>query len=215
MRALGRKPTLLLSSDYPVTVGADGALYFAEPRADGRLEIVRLSPARERGVLTTLPAESDGGPVRWLNGIAARPDGSIYYAEDAAVRRIDPRGEIATVASRIEVPECDRSPDWDAKLGPFLRGLAVAEDGTVHAAASACGAVLRITPDGAVTSVLRATWPWRPTAVAVHGGDVYVLEYTHDAPGDDRRDWVPRVRKLEPDGTVVEVAIVERVGGSR
>jgi sugar lactone lactonase YvrE len=210
MRAVGRDPMVLLSSDYPVVVGADGALYFAEPRADRRLEIVRLLPGGERGVLVTLPAESDGGAVRWLNGIAAAADASIYYAENAAVRRIDSRGEIATIASRIEVPDCEPMPHAEAHLGPYLRGLAVAQDGTVYVAATGCSAVLRILPGGETAVVLRATPPWAPTAVAVSGGDVFVLEYTHDAPGDDRRDWVPRVRKLQADGTVTLIVEVER-----
>jgi hypothetical protein len=210
MRAAGRDPMLLLSSDYPVVVGADGALYFAEPRADGRLEIVRLSPSGERGLLTTLPAASDGAPLRWLNGIAARDDGSIYYAENAAVRRIDPRGSVATVAASIEVPACERMPRWEPHLGPYLRGLDVAADGTVYVAATGCGAVLRISPGGETAPVLRASLPWAPTGVAVHGGDVYVLEYTHDASGEDRRDWIPRVRKLTPDGSVVTVVVIER-----
>ena len=39
------------------------------------------------------------------------------------------------------------------------------------------------------------------TGVAVHGKDVYVLEYTHANQGSDR-GWVPRVRKLASDGKV-------------
>jgi streptogramin lyase len=201
---------LLLSSDYPVVVGVDGALYFAEPSADHRLEIVRLSPAGERGLLTTLPAESDGAPLRWLNGIAAGGDGSIYYAENAAVRRIDPRGSVSTIAAAIEVPSCERMPKWEPHLGPYLRGLDVAADGTVYVAASGCSAFLRISTGGEVTPVLRASPPWAPTGVAVHGADVYVLEYTHDSDGEDRRDWVPRVRRLAADGSASTVVVVER-----
>jgi streptogramin lyase len=64
--------------------------------------------------------------LRWINGLAAGPDGSLYYTEDNAVRRIDQRG----------VPGTD---------GPTLRGLAVAPDGVVFVAAAGCGAVLKIT----------------------------------------------------------------------
>jgi hypothetical protein len=44
--------------------------------------------------------------------------------------------------------------------------------------------------------------PWSPTAVAVAHGEVYVLEYLHTA-SDDRRQWLPRVRKITRSGRVV------------
>jgi hypothetical protein len=76
-------------------------------------------------------------------------------------------------------------------------------------AASACGAVLAITPRGETRPVLRTTAPWSPTAVATSPGGVYVLEYLHTA-AEDRQAWVPRVRKLLPSGSIVDVAAVQR-----
>lgn len=38
------------------------------------------------------------------------------------------------------------------------------------------------------------------TAVALFGKDVYVLEYLHTAV-EDRRQWVPRIRRITPDGS--------------
>jgi len=57
--------------------------------------------------------------------------------------------------------------------------------------------------------VLRTTTPWSPTAVAVAGPDVYVLEYLHTAT-ENRREWIPRVRRLRADGTSVVVATIDR-----
>jgi len=211
MRAVGRDPMVILSSDFPLVVGSDGALYWPEPGADRRLHLVRLAPTGERSDRAILPAESDGRPLQWLNGLASGPDGSLYYAENAAVRRIDARGAIATVASAVAVPDCDAMPNVPADFGPYLRGLAVAADGAVFVTANGCRAVLRIDPAGAVTVVLRAEAPWSPTAVAVHDDDVYVLEYTHtvdDPP--DRRVWVPRVRMVAPDGSVKTLVAVTR-----
>ena len=54
-----------------------------------------------------------------------------------------------------------------------------------------------------------ATAPWAPTAVAVAGRDVYVLEYLH-TPGDDRREWIPRVRKIAANGAVSTLAASTR-----
>ena len=174
----------------------------AEPGRDRRLHLVRLAPGGERRDLAVLPAESDGAPLQWLNGIAAGPAGSIYYSENASVRRIDANGAITTVASRIGVPDCDALQDVPADFTPYLRGLAVAADGTVYAAANGCRAVVRIGADGAATTVLRAEAPFSPTAVALGGGDLYALEYLHlDHEPRDRKEWVPRVRKLAADGT--------------
>jgi hypothetical protein len=66
---------------------------------------------------------------------------------------------------------------------------------------------VRIARDGKVEVVLKAKRPWSPTAVAVHGGDVYVLEYTN-ANGGAAHDWAPRVRKLGRDGKVTTLATV-------
>jgi len=44
--------------------------------------------------------------------------------------------------------------------------------------------VLKITPDGKVTTILQLEDPWAPTDVAVFGDILYVLEFTHDA-GDE------------------------------
>jgi hypothetical protein len=209
IRQVGHDPTLILSSDAPLTLGSDGALYYPESGADERLRIVRLTAGGARSVLATLPAATESGPLRWLNGMAAGRDGSVYYTENRAVRRVDSRGAVSTVAGDVAVPDCARRPGYDEHLGPNLRGLDVASDGTVFVAASACGAVLRITARGAVTPVLRADSPWTPTGVAVAGDHVYVLEYLHTA-SDDRQAWVPRVRRLAPGGHVAVVAAVER-----
>jgi hypothetical protein len=69
--------------------------------------------------------------------------------------------------------------------------------------------VLRISPDGRVTKLVQLESPWSPTAVALFGPNVYVLEYLHTAV-EDRRAWVPRVRKISADGTSVVIATVER-----
>jgi hypothetical protein len=204
LERVGMNPTLIVSSDFPLTIGRDGAIYFPDLNRENRLQIIRLTPSNDRTVLASLPPR-----LRWLNGVAAGPEGSIYYTENDAVRRVSPQGVISTVAEKITVPDCAPIPDSVPELGPFLRGLDVAKDGTVYVAASACGAVLKVTARGVVTPVLRSISPWSPTGVAVHGNEVYVLEYLHVA-GDDRRAWIPRVRKLSPGGQVRVLATVKR-----
>jgi sugar lactone lactonase YvrE len=211
---VGPDPTLILSSDFPVTVGPDGAFYYPQPMGDDRVRLMRATPDGRPEVVATLPPATEIGPdgrarsVPWIHGLAAGPDGSLYYAEMAAVRRIAPDGAVSLVAGPIEVPGCVRPPAArDLRLGPALRGLDVAADGTVYVAASACSAVLKIAPGGTVSVVLRASDAWTPTGVAVSGDDLYVLEYRY-IEAERREDWLPRVRKVSKDGAVSVVATV-------
>ena len=74
--------------------------------------------------------------------------------------------------------------------------------------------VLKITPHGEVTTLLQTESPWSPTGVALFGNDVYVIEFLHTA-NDVRREWMPRVRKIAPDGKSVIIATVEQMPGAR
>jgi hypothetical protein len=209
LRHAGEKPTLILSRNVPIAIGGgDGALYFPQAGADGRLRMLRLLPSGTHSVVATLPATSEEGPLANLNGIAVGGDGSIYYTENRTIRRISAEGTLSTVATSVIVPDCvppSRSDRPAAQLG----GLAVAADGTIFAAASGCSALVRVSPQGEVQTVLRSVAPWSPTAVAVAGQDVLVLEY----PLEGRLDSAsgpPRVRKLSGDGRVSLLAEVRR-----
>jgi hypothetical protein len=170
---------------------------------------MRFSRSGEESVRADLPSKSGGGALRWINGLAKGPEGSLYYSENDAVRRADERGTVSTVVEGVAVSNCARIPGTEPGLGPYLRGLDLARDGSVFVAASGCGAVLKITPQGKITTVLRSSSPWSPTAVAVSPTGLYVLEYLHTA-SDNRREWLARVRKVLPDGSVTEVAAVKR-----
>jgi len=205
---VGKDPALILSSDFPIVVGRDGSLYY--PWNSGHwLQVFRLAPSARTSVLVTLPDSTESGPLRWLNGLAAGPDGSIYFSENRAVRKISPQGQVSTVVDSISLTDCASIPGNDGHLGPNLRGLDVDASGTIYVAAAACGRVLKITTDGRVTSILNTTSPWSPTGVALSGNDLYVLEYFHTV-GDNRREWLPRVRKLSHDGSVSTVAEIKQ-----
>ncbi|HET6274054.1 MAG TPA: hypothetical protein VFG32_13830 [Bacteroidota bacterium] len=206
---VGVDPTILLASDFPITVGGDGSLYYPWLPAGKQLQVFRLAPSGTTTVFKTLPANTESGPLRWINGTAVGPDGSFYYTENRAVRRITLQGELTTVAVNVTLSGCDSVPGVETNLGPYLRGLDVDAQGTVYVAATGCGAVLKITADKKVTTVLRTSRPWAPTGVAVSGNDLYVLEYLHTV-GDNRREWLPRVRKVTSDGHVVTVATIDR-----
>lgn len=202
---LGVKPTLLLSSDFPVAVGVDGALYYPEIGADERLRIIRYTPAGARSERAILPTPG----LRWLNGLAAGSDGSLYYTEGKAVGKIDARGVVSTLATNVTIRDCVHIPGIEPAAQPYLRGLAVAADGTVFVAATGCGTVVRITPRGEITPVFRTAAPWSPTAVAVSSDGIYIQEYLHTGT-ESRREWIPRVRKILPDGSAAIIATVDR-----
>jgi hypothetical protein len=208
---VGINPTLLLSSDFPLTTSPDGALYYPEFAPGGLLRIYKLPQFGERSVLATIRTGADGKELQWLNGMAAGFDGSIYFTENAAVRKVTPQGDLSTIARDVTVADCRRIEGANERLGPMLRGLDVARDGTIYVAASACRALLKITPDGVVTTALRNEPPWHPTGVVVNGDVIYVLEYLHTN-GGDRREWTPRVRRISPGGSSTIIAEIERSG---
>jgi SMP-30/gluconolaconase/LRE-like protein len=198
---VGANPALLLASDFPLTLGRDGDLYYPSSDAEGGLNLRRMTPTGRSSVLVNLP-------LPHLNGLAAGPDGSLYFTENDAIRRISAKGRVSTVAAHIALARCASIPGTDPN-DPLLRGLAVDSSGVVYVAASGCGSVLKVTPDGKVTTVLQLEGPWSPTAVTLFGRDIYVLEYLHTAV-EDRLQWVPRVRKISPDGNSTIIATVAR-----
>jgi hypothetical protein len=201
-RSAGVNPTLVLSSDYPAAIGADGRFYFARGIGGTEIRIVGIEPSGAESIRATLPPiRARGETVTWLNGLAGAKDGSLYYTEDRAIRKIDARGRRSTVVENVAVSNCSAIPGIGPEFGPYLRGLAIADDGSIYVAASGCGAVLRVDGKGRVTTVLRAQAPWSPTAVTVAGNDVYALEYLHTN-SDDRAEWLPRVRKVSRSGEV-------------
>jgi hypothetical protein len=200
LRAVGTNPTIVLSSDMPVAIAGD-TFYYPEI-GSRRIRMFSVAPSGQQSVRAELPPVRSGGEVvSWLNGLAAGPDGSLYYTEDRAVRKIDARGRVTLVANVGRVPGCVTIPGIGPELGPYLRGLAIAPDGTIYVAASGCGAVLSITPRGKVKTILRTSAPWAPTAVAMFDGEIFIQEYLH-TPSDNRREWIPRVRKIGRDGAV-------------
>jgi len=206
---IGTGPTLLLGSDFPLAIGRDANLYFPSHRAGGPLQILRFLPSGQTSILASLPTTSGREPVRELNGLAAGPDGSLYYTEHDAIRRISRAGQVSTVAENVDVVGCTSMPSSGTRRDPLLRGLDVDVNGTIYVAATGCGSVLRVTPAGRVTILPQVPNPWSATGVALFGTDVYVLEF-QNAESDDRREMVPRVRKIAADGRTAVIATVTR-----
>ena len=206
---LGASPTLLLGSDFPVAIGRDGNLYYPSHGDGAALQILRLLPSGQTSIIARLPAMGARGPLRDLNGLAAGPDGSLYYTENDAIRRISREGRVSTVVENIGLVGCTSIPGRGTNRDPLLRGLDVDAGGTIYVAATGCGSVLRVTPAGQVTILPQVQNPWSPTGVALFGKDLYVLEF-ENAESDDRREMLPRIRKIAADGKTGVIATVTR-----
>lgn len=206
---VGTSPTLLVASDYPVAIGANGNLFYPSYSSGSGLQLMELTPSDRTTVLTNLSV-AGSGDLRWLNGLAAGADGSLYYTEDNAIRRISARGEVSTVAANLKIPTCVSIAGTSR---PMLRGLAVDSRGTIYVAASGCGSLLKVSARGEVTTLHQLQSPWTPTAVALFGSNIYVLEYLQTAASmkpEDRSAWLPRVRKITADGRTSIIASIDR-----
>jgi hypothetical protein len=207
---VGKNPLLLLSSDFPVSVGPDGCLYYPWVATGDRVQIYRLSPGGQTTVVKTLfPLRSANGEIRWRNGLTVSSDGSIYFSEDRAIRKITPKGDLVTIIENFSSRGCAPVEGIESELGPYFRGMAVDSTGTVYVAAAGCRSILKVTFDGKAETILESSAPWSPTSVALSGSDLLVLEYTH-TPGDNRKEWIPRIRKISSDGIVTTIATIKR-----
>jgi sugar lactone lactonase YvrE len=186
-------------------------LYHPSAR-EGSVRILRTSPTGVTRAFVTLPRSVAGRAIGWINGLATGPDGSLYYTEDNTVRRITREGRVSTIATVAALTSGPAIPGSESR--PYLRGLKVDANGTVYVADAADGRVLKVMPDGKVSTLLQLESPWAPTDVAVFGDVVYVLEFTHDA-GDDRLTWMPRIRKITPDGRANIILTVDQMPGAR
>src|SRR5688572_15651774 len=73
----GVDPTVILSSDLPVTIGTDGKSYHPDGTTGERIRITATEPSGARSVRATLPPIQRGGEtITWLNGLAPGPNGS-------------------------------------------------------------------------------------------------------------------------------------------
>lgn len=206
----GEKPCLLYASGgAPFLVHSDGNLYYGSGYPDG--------DDKEPGFLTLTRLSSDGSRTLFapdlknkleelqegVMGLAEGPDGTLFVSCPNAILKVTTEGTVSTFVHPVVIPDSEddvtKGADARAFHSPYLRGLTVAKDGTVYAAVNGCRCVVKITPEGKVENILKSEKPWSPTGVAVHGKDLFVLEYSHP---EDPALWAPRVRKLSANGEV-------------
>jgi len=194
---------------------AEGNMYSIEQNNHLKTETLLLKRAPD-DVVTTLAGgaygftDGKGGKAKFSNVYAmtwapGRP--VLYLTDSTAIRRVWMDGNVLTLArdlDKVQDPENKtRGQDMPASL---LMGLAVDSKGTVYVADYGKRRVLKVTPDGKASVVVRATAPWSPTGVAVsNNGDVYVLEVGFTPPGTYSG---PRVRRLSSNGILTLVTTV-------
>lgn len=203
----GGKPALIMCSDFPLVAGADGNIYYAYTRP-GSAKIIRRTPDGRESVIARHKS------FEFINGIASGPDGSLYITEASnananTVRKITMNGTVSVIATYAVKNSKDTPSETAAS---YCRGLFVDSDGTIYVAATGSRCVLKITPQGKVTTLIRTAKPWAPTGVAMFRGEVYVLEWHDVAPENRevRKAWIPRVRKIAKNGEVATLATISR-----
>lgn len=201
---------LISDGGSPLVIHRDGNLYYVcndERMIPGGLQIGRLTPDGNLALVAPgLKARADelGG----IKGLASGPDDSLYAVCPGAVLKMKLDGTFTTVKHAVVAPDCDRflPPNTPPAHEPFLTGLTVSSRGDIYLAATDCRCVLKLDPDGRVSTVLRAEPPWSPTGLALHGGDLYVAEWTNAH--SDAHDYRPRVRTVGNDGKVTTLGTV-------
>lgn len=205
--AQNSKPALIICSDFPIVVNKDGNMYYAVTRPNSS-KIVRRTPDGKESVLASDKI------FEFISGIAAGQDGSIYITEASnananTIRKITMNGTVSIIATFVGKAANDLPLET---VPSYCRGLAVDAKGFIYVAATGSRSVLRISPQGAVNTILQESSPWTPTGVTVFNGEVYVLEW-HDVAASDlevRTAYIPRVRKIGIDGKVTTLATVSR-----
>jgi len=208
---VGSNPTVLLSSDYPIAIGRDGNLYYPSGAA-GNLRLMKMTPAGATSAVIAFPATVNGNPLPHIGGIIADSDGSLYYTENAAIRKIDAQGRVSTVVTVRAQADPPSIPAMSEH--PLLRGLAFDGRGVLYVADTGDARVLKVASSRNVTTILQTQSPWSPTAIAAFGDNVYVVEFLHTV-SDVRREWLPRVRKISANGQSSLIATLDQMPGAR
>lgn len=203
-----------------IAVDREGRVYFVDTarnvvwriEADGRLSVVA------RDVHTNRIAVGPGGSVSYPSDIwfvAVGPDRSLYRTAGSKILRLLPNQTVVTFAEDSLFGY--ETPSRTARNR--LLDLGVDSAGNVYVADYGHREVRRVSPDGAITTVVRVPWPWRPTGIAVWRDHVYVLErwgnyYSGPVQILTISGFVvgllghPRVRVINPDGnTEIVVAV--------
>lgn len=205
----------------PWTVDREGNFYFLRGDCQEKQgsQLWKKPPGGEAALFAGSDwgqADGQGSAASFtcLNAWAWAPDGTLYVRDGEAIRRVTPDGAVATVPGGAEAAEAEE------KEYALVRtmGLAVDARGNVYVANYWKRAVLKVTPEGKVSTVLESGWPWAPAGVAVVGEELYVVENLGNFYGPSsvlsavsRTGFrARRLRRVAADGTVTTLVSVPR-----
>ena len=206
---------MALGPDGSVYFTLDGAIGFPNVRAcrlvrDTIFTIADSTGVRACGGVTG--GVGDGGPAKQagfgtLVGIAVGPDGSVYLGDhdDYRVRRIAPDGTISTYAGTGEPRGLATPSDGHATASKLrgMAGLATDPEGNLFIAEGSSGYVLKVAPDGWLTTVVPGGTPtFNPSAIAIApDGAMYIASKVEG-----------RIYRREPDESMTPFAGVGLAG---
>lgn len=202
-------PTPDVPRGYSCLKDADGNMVAWAGSGDHRqIEsyLLKRTPAGEVSVLAGGKWGHADGPAREaqfasIGAMAFGSGGAIFVTDDDSLRMILPNGLVTTVAKGgllASFPQAHKLGSQNA-----MPSLALDERGNIYVAHFSNGTVMKVTPAGQVSTLLKVDWLWGPVAVAVSGDGVFVLE-TPNTPFTDG----PRVQWIAHNGQVLTLATV-------
>lgn len=181
-----------------------GNTYYVTSHPRRELLVLRRSPGGEVSVLigdVAAARKYRQGTPYGTSGMALDGEGALYFTHGASVNKLTTGGRLVVLARNLTIEGTTKSP----ARGTSLFGLTVDDAGEVFVADYGNRRVLKISPDGKKSTVIRSEGPWYPTGVAARGRAIYVLEEAHTP------SYMPdatRVRRLSADGTVEVLATI-------
>jgi hypothetical protein len=207
----GAKPAILFADGgAPIAVCRDGNLYYASnwrggtEHPPGGLTVTRQTPEGKLSGLSTNLTSALSDLQEGVTGLAAAPDGALYVTSPSSIWRVTMNGSITRFTGHVNDCDGDLPPNWRP---PGFRGVTVATNGVVFAAATGCRCAVTMT-NGVFKTIFKSERPWSPTDVAWQADNLFVLEWTHPNGGAED-GWRPRVRKLASDGVITTLAEVK------
>ena len=189
--------------------------YFVEPNSGAIPQIYRRSRDGKVSLIASGgdPQQQPATMFSHINSAVCAADGSLYLRDDQSIHRIAPDGRIATLAHGEDATAAEGGEERLVRT----MGMTVDEVGNVYVANYWKRAVMKVTPDGQVSTLITSRWPWVPVGVASSGGDIYVLERMGNPYGPSSLMEVstladrlssPRVRKISAGGKITTLVVV-------